>query len=35
MDIFTKVIESMVAIPIPEATCPVVHIDDEDSPMLK
>jgi hypothetical protein len=35
MDVFTKVLKPLVAIPIHEASCLVVHIDDEDSPMLK
>jgi predicted GNAT family N-acyltransferase len=30
VDIFTKVLELLVIVPIPEATCPVVNIDDED-----
>jgi hypothetical protein len=30
MDIFTKVLEPLVAIPILEATCPGVNIEDED-----
>ncbi len=35
MDVFTKVLEPLVAIPIPEAIRLVVHIDDEDSPVFK
>jgi hypothetical protein len=33
MDIFTKALKTLVAIPIPETTHPVVNIDDEDSLM--
>jgi hypothetical protein len=33
MDVFTKVLEPLVVVPIPKATCLVVNIDDEDSPM--
>jgi hypothetical protein len=33
MDIFTEVLEPLVVVPIPKATCLVVNIDDEDSPM--
>jgi hypothetical protein len=33
MDIFTKVLEPLVVVPILKATCLVVNIDDEDSPM--
>jgi len=35
MDIFTKVLEPLVIVPIPKASCPFVHIDDEDSPMFR
>jgi hypothetical protein len=35
MDIFTKVLEPLVVVPIPEATHPVVNIDDENSQMEK
>ncbi len=33
MDVFIKVLEPIVVVPIPKVTCPVVNIDDEDSPM--
>jgi len=33
MDIFTKVLEPLVVVPIPKATCLVVNIDNEDLPM--
>ncbi len=33
VDVFTKVLEPLVVVPIPKATCLVVNIDDEDSPM--
>jgi hypothetical protein len=33
MDVFTKVLEPLVVVHIPKATCPVVSIDDEDSLM--
>ncbi len=30
MDVFTKVFEPLVVVPIHEATCPIINIDDED-----
>jgi hypothetical protein len=33
MDVFTEVLEPIVVVQIPKATCPIVNIDDEDSPM--
>jgi hypothetical protein len=30
MDVFTKVLEPLVNVPIPEVTCLIVNIDDED-----
>jgi hypothetical protein len=35
MDVFIDVLEPLVVVPIPKATCPLVNIDDEDSPMEK
>ncbi len=35
MDVFTEVLEPLVVVPILKVTCPVVNIDDEDSPMEK
>ncbi len=31
MDIFTKVFEPLVVVPIPKVTCLIVNIDNEDS----
>jgi hypothetical protein len=35
MDVFIKVLEPLVVVPIPRATCSIVNIDDEDFPMEK